>query len=185
MHRVVPRTIVCVFLAASFAAGSAPAGAGPTSPAEVIAQVAEGASANRPAVRGQRIAAPVPAVVQIVLDYALAQQGKGYVFNTAGPDTFDCSGLALAAYAQIGISLPHQSGAQALSGVAVDWLHEPIVAGDLVFTAGSTGTMVISHVGIALDATRWVHATNPGDVVKVATLPASSKILAVRRIVQP
>ena len=40
-----------------------------------------------------------------VVRYALAQIGKPYVFGAAGPDSFDCSGLTLAAYASAGVSI--------------------------------------------------------------------------------
>ena len=44
-----------------------------------------------------------------VVSYAMAQLGKPYRFFTAGPNTYDCSGLTLAAYAQIGVTLIHHS----------------------------------------------------------------------------
>jgi cell wall-associated NlpC family hydrolase len=119
--------------------------------------------------------------VETVVAYALAQQGKPYQFFTAGPASFDCSGLTKAAYAQIGIALVHQSAAQAKQGVAVDFLHEPIRAGDLVFQA-TRADDVINHVGIAVDATHWVHATKPGVGVRLAPLPTTS-VFAVRRLV--
>ncbi|MCU1365744.1 MAG: hypothetical protein JWN39_1383, partial [Ilumatobacteraceae bacterium] len=60
-----------------------------------------------------------------VIAYLQAQVGKGYAFNTTGPDTFDCSGLVTAAYSQISINLPHQSGLQSLKGTPVDWTKQP------------------------------------------------------------
>lgn len=57
-------------------------------------------------------------VMQATL-FALRQVGKAYVYATAGPDTFDCSGLTKAAYAQIGLGLPHFSGAQLRVGTPV------------------------------------------------------------------
>lgn len=120
-----------------------------------------------------------------VVAYAKAQLGKPYVFNTAGPDSFDCSGLTLAAYQQIGVSLPHQSAMQATKGVAIDWRAEPIRPGDLVFSYSSSRTGVIGHVGIAISATQWVHAPRAGDVVKLGTIPAADRIQSVRRFVTP
>ena len=38
--------------------------------------------------------------IDTVVAYALAQVGKDYAFFTKGPDSFDCSGLTLAAYRQ-------------------------------------------------------------------------------------
>ena len=130
-------------------------------------------------------APPAGSPADIVVTYAKAQLGKPYVFNTAGPDSFDCSGLTRAAYQQIGVSLPHQSAMQATRGTAVDWRAEPIRPGDLVFAFSSNNTSVISHVGIAISATQWIHAPRAGDVVKVGTIPAATKIQAVRRFVTP
>ena len=124
-------------------------------------------------------AAAGPAAV--VVAYAYAQLGKPYRFFTAGPTTFDCSGLVMAAYAQIGIAMIHHSASQAGYGTAVDIWSEPIKPGDLVFMAHEDG--VISHVGIAVDATHWIHAPAPGDVVRLAPIPPRGLLATVRRIV--
>ena len=130
--------------------------------------------------------APAPAATPIdtVVAFAKAQVGKPYQFFTAGPDTFDCSGLTVASYKQIGVSLTHQSLAQSKQGRAVDWTVEPIKAGDLVFMYSSRNPSVISHVGLAISPTRWVHAPRPGDVVREGPLPPASRIIAVRRFVE-
>lgn len=58
--------------------------------------------------------------------YALAQLGKPYVWDAAGPWGFDCSGLILAAYARVGVWLPHQSEAQMNYGIPVSrWQLRP------------------------------------------------------------
>ena len=54
-----------------------------------------------------------------VLQYAMTFNGHPYVWGAAGPDSFDCSGLVMYAYAHFGIRLPHFSGAQAAMGVEV------------------------------------------------------------------
>ncbi len=123
------------------------------------------------------------AQIDAVLAFTKAQLGKPYVFAAAGPDTYDCSGLVAAAYDQVGVTLFHQSAMQATQGTPVDITTTPIQAGDLIFTAGSATPGVISHVGIAIDGKRWIQATRPGAWVSVGTIPAASKILAVRRYV--
>jgi LysM repeat protein len=120
--------------------------------------------------------------IQTVLQFALAQQGKPYQFNTSGPDTYDCSGLTKRAYAQVGISLVHQSASQATQGTAVSFWSEPIKPGDLVFMA-TKGNDVITHVGIAIDNNTWIQARRPGDVVRVGPMPSKNSIVAVRRFV--
>lgn len=118
----------------------------------------------------------------VVVAYAYAQLGKPYRFFTAGPNTFDCSGLVKAAYAQIGIEMVHHSASQSGYGTAVDIWSEPIKTGDLVFMA-THGNGEISHVGIAVDATHWIHAPAPGDVVRLGPIPPKGLLAAVRRIV--
>lgn len=124
----------------------------------------------------------VSSSVAEVVRYALAQQGKPYRFFTRGPSSFDCSGLTKAAYAQIGIDLVHYSAAQARQGRAVDVENEPIRAGDLIFMK-RRGSDTINHVGMAIDANRWIHAVGTGDVVRIGSMPAIGSIEAVRRYV--
>jgi cell wall-associated NlpC family hydrolase len=117
-----------------------------------------------------------------VIEFAQAQLGKPYRFNAAGPDMYDCSGLTLAAYATIGVSLPHYSGAQLSLGTTIDWTTEAIQPGDLVFLETAPGSGVISHVGIATSATTWIHAPKAGDVVRTGTIP-TYRTVGVRRLV--
>jgi LysM repeat protein len=141
-----------------------------------VASVASVASASAAVV--QSSAGPTAVVVA----YADAQLGKPYRFFTAGPSTFDCSGLVKAAYAQIGITMIHHSASQASYGTAVDIWSEPIKPGDLVFMA-THGDGEINHVGIAVDATHWIHAPKPGDVVRLAPIPPKGLLATVRRLV--
>lgn len=119
------------------------------------------------------------AKVTIVLDFVTAQLGEPYKAVGAGPDSWDCSGLTMRAYAAIGIVLPHYSVAQARYGEAIDWRVQGIRAGDLVFLA-TNGT--ISHVGIATGATTWIQAPGTGDVVRAGNIPLQ-RVVAVRRLV--
>ncbi|NQY56267.1 MAG: LysM peptidoglycan-binding domain-containing protein [Ilumatobacteraceae bacterium] len=126
--------------------------------------------------------APSSSRVDTVVNYARAQVGKDYKFFTAGPDTFDCSGLTLAAYEQVGVSLVHYSAAQAMQGTAVDFANEPIKPGDLIFQ-NRRGSKSINHVGIAVSATQWVHASDPGNGVVITSIPATGEIASVRRYI--
>jgi cell wall-associated NlpC family hydrolase len=72
---------------------------------------------------------------------ALTKVGDAYVWGAAGPNAFDCSGLVVWAYAQIGISLPHFTGDLWNSGVHVS--RSQLQPGDLVFFFADIG-----HVGI-------------------------------------
>jgi cell wall-associated NlpC family hydrolase len=75
---------------------------------------------------------PVP-VGQQAVNIAFNYLGITYVLGGASPATgFDCSGLIQYVYAQLGIGLPHQSGAQLSAGYQVTY-PEP---GDIVWTPG-------------------------------------------------
>lgn len=134
-------------------------------------------------------ATPAPAAssssLDTLLSYATAQVGVPYQFFSAGPDFFDCSGLVVAAFRQIGMSVPHQSRALARLGAPVDWRSESIAAGDLVFTSSIGDPAHITHVGIALDSRRWVHAVGHGRTVSIHALPSPDRIMAVQRITLP
>jgi cell wall-associated NlpC family hydrolase len=134
---------------------------------------------------GMRVKLPgastsVPRIDRVVA-YALAQVGKPWRFFTRGPWSFDCSGLTLAAYERVGVSLPHYSAAQAWRGAAVNFYREPIRAGDLVFQ-DTNHDGVINHVGIAISATRWVEARDARSDVTISPMPPDSRIVAVRRL---
>lgn len=124
----------------------------------------------------------VPAKVTTVVAFARAQLGKPYKFNTAGPDSYDCSGLTLAAYATIGIDLPHYSGAQMAFGTVVDWTTEAIRPGDLVFLETAVGSGIIGHVGIATGPNTWIQAPRTGDVIREGSF-TTTRVVGVRRLV--
>lgn len=85
-----------------------------------------------------------------VLAYARAQVGKRYVLGSAGPSTFDCSGLTMRAYARAGYRLPHSSGAQAARAYRVS--RGAARPGDLVVGPG--------HVGIYMGGGKMIDAGN-------------------------
>jgi peptidoglycan DL-endopeptidase CwlO len=105
---------------------------------------------------------PASSAAAQAVQLALGEQGVPYVWGGMSPSGFDCSGLVAWAYAQVGISLPHYTGALWNVGthVSVDQL-EP---GDLVFFHGE------SHVGMYIGGGQFVQAPHTGDVVKVSSL---------------
>jgi len=108
-----------------------------------------------------------------VVGYALAQVGDSYVWGATGPSAFDCSGLTLRSYAQVGISLPHSSSAQYGSGRHIS--ASQLEPGDLVFYYHP-----IHHVGIYIGGGMIVHAANPGAGVETAALYSMPFAGAVR-----
>lgn len=110
-----------------------------------------------------------------VVDVALAQVGKEYVYGTAGPNTFDCSGLVSYSYAQVGYSITHWSQGQFNLVQSKGHLvrsASSLKPGDLVFWGYSASS--IYHVGIYIGGGRYVHASMPGVGVVTATLNTGS-----------
>ena len=81
--------------------------------------------------------------------FALRQVGKAYIYATAGPTTFDCSGLTKAAYAQIHLGLPHFSGAQLHLGIPVT--PEILRPGDLLTYGPDGAEHVTMYIGDNMD----------------------------------
>jgi cell wall-associated NlpC family hydrolase len=114
------------------------------------------------------IAAPVPAIPAgpghpEAATIALRYLGIPYLWGGASPATgFDCSGLVMYVYAQLGISLPHYAAAQYQLGTPVD--RSQLLPGDLVFFDA------LDHVGIYIGNGQFVHAPQTGDVVKITAL---------------
>jgi cell wall-associated NlpC family hydrolase len=116
-----------------------------------------------------------------VAEYALAFQGVPYRFGGADPGGFDCSGLVHYVFAQYGIDLPRIVEEQWQTGDTVKT--KDIKPGDLLFF--STKGPGASHVAIALDGDRFVHAPNSTGVVRVEALTSSywgSHYLGARRV---
>ena len=107
------------------------------------------------------------------LQAALSKRGDPYVWGAAGPNAFDCSGLVLWAYAQVGITLPHFTGDQWNSGVHVS--RSDLEPGDLVFFYPD-----ISHVGIYLGNGLMVDAPDFGETVQVQPVFWADYVGAVR-----
>ena len=112
---------------------------------------------------GQYPNIPVPTANTVgaqALQEALSKRGDLYVWGAAGPGTFDCSGLVVWAFAQVGITLPHYTGDLWNSGVHVP--RTDLEPGDLVFFYAD-----ISHVGIYIGNGLMVDAPDFGLTVRV------------------
>ncbi|MGW7254056.1 NlpC/P60 family protein [Streptomyces sp. NPDC054834] len=95
--------------------------------------------------------------------YAYRALGSPYVWGATGPNAFDCSGLAQAAYRSAGISLPRTTYAQINAGRRVS--RSELAPGDLVFFYSG-----ISHVGIYVGNGQMIHAPNPSAPVRLAPI---------------
>ncbi|MGI5267873.1 NlpC/P60 family protein [Nonomuraea sp. CA-218870] len=131
--------------------------------------------AGRPGTRAVRVNLPIPGDGKAAqaARWALTQQLKPYVWGAEGPNGYDCSGLVMAAYQRVGISLPHYTGEQWTAGRHIS--REELRPGDLVFFYSD-----LHHVGIYLGGGMMVHAPRTGDVVRIASIARRPYAGAVR-----
>ena len=105
-----------------------------------------------------------------VVQLALNQVGKRYIWGAEGPETFDCSGLMQWSYSQLSIRIPRTANEQRLGLRAIS--ARELQPGDLVFFAPPGGTRM-THVAMFIgdydgDGTGdIVHAANPDLGVRV------------------
>ena len=114
---------------------------------------------------------------------ATAMLGQPYRYGGAQPGGFDCSGLVEYAAARAGIYVPRTAQEQLRAGLPVR--RSELRAGDLVFMHLQGKEL---HVGIAVDAQRFVHAPARGGRVRIDSLdrvPYSIGFLGARRVVEP
>ena len=115
-----------------------------------------------------RDATPRPPAARRAVVYALAQRNKPYRWGHRGPDGFDCSGLAWAAWRAAGLQWPRLTAdGQWRRGPRVHGRPRP---GDLVFfhtsrmPAGRAG-----HVGVYVGDRRMVEAPAPRVRVRIGS----------------
>lgn len=104
-----------------------------------------------------------------ILAYAQAQVGKSYVWAAEGPDSFDCSGLTMMAYAQAGIQLEHSSSAQLLAGEHIS--ASEAQPGDLLWWPG--------HIAIYTGGGRMIGAQTPAEGVREMAVYGSPTYIRV------
>jgi peptidoglycan DL-endopeptidase CwlO len=109
-----------------------------------------------------------PQAASIALHYL----GVPYVWGGASPSGFDCSGLVMYVYAQLGISLPHYTVAQ---WNATQPISSP-APGDLVFFNG------LGHVGIYIGNGQFVDAPHTGSVVRIDSMSNFGGYDGARRV---
>ena len=121
------------------------------------------AAAAAPPAPAPLVAPPVNGTAaSVAVSAAYSAIGAEYVWGSAGPTTFDCSGLTSWAWAQAGVSIPHSSSGQysSLPHVALS----DVQPGDLIFYFSP-----ISHVAIYVGGGTIIHARHPGPGGQVQT----------------
>ncbi len=106
---------------------------------------ASGSGSGAPTVVPSAPPPPLSAGAAGAVQAAEREVGVPYVWGGTSPAGFDCSGLVMWAYAQVGISLPHYSGAQYASTTHISMAD--IQPGDLLFYGPGGSDHVAMYVG--------------------------------------
>jgi len=144
----------------------------------IPAALAGCAKVSVPIPRGEH--SPEAARARAVVAVAKHYVGAPYRWGGSSPEGFDCSGLVLYVYAQVGVALPHNAAQQYRLGTPV--AREDLEPGDLVFFDH------LRHNGIYVGNGRFIHARHTGRHVAVASLDDewyASHFVGGRRIELP
>lgn len=108
--------------------------------------------------------------------FALSQMGKPYLWGAEGPDSYDCSGLMVAAYKTgDGIDLPRTTQAMLASDSLFPVNSNQLKPGDLVFPS-------TEHVQMYLGGGKVVEAPHSGANVRIVNL---GTVYQARRVTNP
>lgn len=118
------------------------------------------------------------AAVARAIAFARAQVGKPYEWAAAGPDSFDCSGLTMRAWARGGKSLPHYSVAQFEQSTRITMADAR--PGDLVFWTKNGAASGIYHVALYIGGGQTIEAPRTGLKVRYNSIYSNYPDLVAR-----
>jgi cell wall-associated NlpC family hydrolase len=104
----------------------------------------------------------IPGSAGKAVTYAFGAVGKPYGFGDAGPNSYDCSGLTMAAWAAAGKSLPHNAAAQYSATARIS--KADLQPGDLVFYRS------LGHVALYVGGGKIIDAPSAGRDVLYRTI---------------
>lgn len=103
-----------------------------------------------------------------MLEYAMSALGTPYVWGGASDTAgFDCSGLVVWAYSQVGVAVPRTAAEQFNATTRIE--EADLLPGDLVFFENTAGPG-ITHVGIYVGGGYMLNAPSENDVVQLMAL---------------
>jgi len=151
------------------ASGAAPASRSPTTAASPAGEAGPSTSTDV----GAALSAPAPAAPPPssgsgggAVGAAMSQMGVPYKWGGSTPSTgFDCSGLVMWAFAQVGVSVPHST--YALWNIGTRVSRDQLQPGDMVFFSG------LGHMGLYMGGGNFVHSPRTGSFVRVDSMSSS------------
>lgn len=119
-----------------------------------------------------------PSEQQKVVNEAKKYIGVPYVWGGTTPAGFDCSGLVQYVYKNaVGINLPRVTTQQEISGKEVSL--NSLSPGDLLFFGNRGATY---HVAIYIGNNQYIHAPQPGETIKIASISSYFMPSFARRV---
>ncbi|PFG34926.1 C40 family peptidase [Sanguibacter antarcticus] len=109
-----------------------------------------------PVIEAAPVAVPASASGSAIIDAASRYVGVPYVSGGSTPSGFDCSGFTSYVFAQVGISLPRTSSAQAGVGTIVS--RADAQPGDLIYSPG--------HIAIYAGGNTQIDSPRPGKTIQ-------------------
>lgn len=107
-----------------------------------------------------------PGIRQQIIQTALGQLGRPYVYGGRDPSGFDCSGLVQYAYGEAGVLAPRDTASQRDAGRRIAF--DDAQPGDLLFYRFENSGGL--HVGLYLGDGRMIHAPASGRQVSLVAV---------------
>ncbi|MFB9757195.1 bifunctional lytic transglycosylase/C40 family peptidase [Ectobacillus funiculus] len=117
-----------------------------------------------------------------VMAFALKYENYPYQWGGVGDPSFDCSGLWMMAFRQVGINLPRTAEEQYKATQRIT--KEELQPGDLIFFTGTSDHAYISHIGLYVGDNRMYDSNSDGIGYTELTSYWTSKIAGYGRVVR-
>lgn len=105
---------------------------------------------------------PASGPARLALNFAYAQLGKPYRYGAEGPNSYDCSGLTMKAWAAAGVNVTRTTNSQYAATKRV--AKSNLQPGDLVFFSG------LGHMGMYVGGGKMIHAPRTGKNVEIVSI---------------